>query len=511
MKKRREIAKILAKENFKNHPVILIAMCLLSGIFSGSFLLSFAFGRRFFWLLLLANSQTSVFSDFYGFLAEVSKEIRAFDFSGAMIKGAGPFLSAGITEWFFFVLRVIFIATVFFFLWNPYRATKARMVLEGNTYRRIPMSRYLYLVRVRGYGNAVKTMARKTGLQLLWNLTVVGGMIKYYSYRFVPYLIAENPRIRSGEAISLSEKMMKGHKAEAFLFDLSFLLWKAGSLLTFGLLGFFFSRPYQSCARASFFVSVREEYLKNHPETAVLLNDRYLYQSAEESLLSEKYPEIPETEKKIADRKKNAGLRGIMEQAFGITVSYDCPEKERQKAVTDQARQRSEQFEKTAKTYPERLSPLPEAEKTDYSETAYFTRYYSVLSVVLLFVLGSAVGFLLEIFFCRFLTLDFISVGEAYTRNYLFYGIVMLIVMFILTNIKKRPFFTFLAWLIVFGLCYFLFGTRTGNIGIFLEMAVYFSALGLSVTYVFAPLLDNRIRKLLSKDRKKSGGCDEQL
>lgn len=43
-----------------------------------------------------------------------------------------------------------------------------------------------------------------------WSLTIVGLPIKHYSYKMVPYLLAENPNLKPREAIMLSRQMMDG-------------------------------------------------------------------------------------------------------------------------------------------------------------------------------------------------------------------------------------------------------------------------------------------------------------
>lgn len=68
----------------------------------------------------------------------------------------------------------------------------------------------------------------------LWSLTIIGFFIKQYSYRMVPYIIAENPNIKALDAIRLSRHMMEGHKWECFVADCSFLGWYLLNLVTFG-------------------------------------------------------------------------------------------------------------------------------------------------------------------------------------------------------------------------------------------------------------------------------------
>ena len=72
----------------------------------------------------------------------------------------------------------------------------------------------------------------------LWCLTLVGIVVKHYSYFLVPYIVAENPDMTAREAITLSRKMMKGHKWQCFVFELSFLGWEVLGALTLGILTF---------------------------------------------------------------------------------------------------------------------------------------------------------------------------------------------------------------------------------------------------------------------------------
>ena len=51
------------------------------------------------------------------------------------------------------------------------------------------------------------------------------GLVKYYQYFFVSYIMAENPDISKERARELSERMTDGHKWEIFVMRLSFLGW----------------------------------------------------------------------------------------------------------------------------------------------------------------------------------------------------------------------------------------------------------------------------------------------
>lgn len=104
------------------------------------------------------------------------------------------------------------------------------------------------------YGNIVKTMFCKWLFTKLWGLLfAIPGVIKYYEYRMIPYLLAENPQMSSKEAFSRSREMMLGNKWNAFILDLSFVGWHILGICTFGIVELFFSAPYCNMANAELY------------------------------------------------------------------------------------------------------------------------------------------------------------------------------------------------------------------------------------------------------------------
>ena len=92
---------------------------------------------------------------------------------------------------------------------------------------------------------------------LLWSLLfLIPGIVKGYSYRMVPYIMAEHPEMTGTEAITLSRKMMQGNKWRAFVFDLSFLGWEILGALTAGILDIFWVRPYKAAANAELYRAI---------------------------------------------------------------------------------------------------------------------------------------------------------------------------------------------------------------------------------------------------------------
>lgn len=105
-----------------------------------------------------------------------------------------------------------------------------------------------------------------TGLfTFLWSLLfIIPGIVKSYSYMMAPYIIAEDPSIGALEAISRSEKMMRGHKMEAFILSLSFIGWILLTVFTFGIAGIY-AVPYMNTTMINFYNEVNP-YNKVKPE-----------------------------------------------------------------------------------------------------------------------------------------------------------------------------------------------------------------------------------------------------
>lgn len=93
----------------------------------------------------------------------------------------------------------------------------------------------------------------------LWYLTIIGGVIKTYEYRMIPYILAENPKIKRKEAFKLSKQMMKENKWKTFILDMSFFGWNFLSVLTFGLLSILYVNPYNAATIAELYIVLKEK------------------------------------------------------------------------------------------------------------------------------------------------------------------------------------------------------------------------------------------------------------
>lgn len=139
-----------------------------------------------------------------------------------------------------FVVNPINVGVQTFFLRNSSGETEGFHLGDGFKYN---------------YLNVVKTMFFMNLWIGLWSLLlVIPGIIKAYSYRLVPYILAENPDIDTNEALMRSEQLMRGNKWESFIYDLSFIGWYIVSIfITCGLLSIFWVQPYKLACDAELY------------------------------------------------------------------------------------------------------------------------------------------------------------------------------------------------------------------------------------------------------------------
>ena len=92
----------------------------------------------------------------------------------------------------------------------------------------------------------------------------------------IPYILAENPKIRRKEAFKLSKQMMKGNKWKTFILDMSFFGWNFLSVLTYGLLSILYVNPYNSATITELYMVLRKQAIKEKYKYYEALNDTKL-------------------------------------------------------------------------------------------------------------------------------------------------------------------------------------------------------------------------------------------
>ena len=158
------------------------------------------------------------------------------------------------------ILIGVFIGIIYWiFVSNVMVVGRCRFFLENRVYHKTKISRIILPYQVRKSISVSFSMLHYNFTKFLWFLTVIFGPYKYYSYRLVPYLLAENPCLNGTQAMHISNQMMDGHRLEAFLFDLSFLGYIILGIFSLNIVNLFFTSPYYETCMAEYYMYLRRE------------------------------------------------------------------------------------------------------------------------------------------------------------------------------------------------------------------------------------------------------------
>ena len=156
-----------------------------------------------------------------------------------------------------FVVTAVGFLLLKIFLANPIELGGVKFFTE-NTEAPAPFS--VVQKGFQNYGHNFAVLFLRDLYVMLWSLLlVVPGIVKLYSYRMVPYILAEHPELSANEVITRSRKMMNGNKWQAFKLDLSFIGWILLGTVTLGIVQVFWTSPYMESAQAALYLKLRDE------------------------------------------------------------------------------------------------------------------------------------------------------------------------------------------------------------------------------------------------------------
>ncbi len=211
-------------------------------------------------LAVVANNSEGAKSVIYGIINTINQIAFKDRLSPKIIIGIGVLVSL-------FIL---------IFLKNVLRVGFCRYLLEVRVYSRTKINRLMFPWHVKRSFKIVKIIFVKMIYLLLWDFTVIGGIIKRYSYRMVPFIAAENPDMSAAEVIKLSRQMMNGNKWRAFVLDWSFIPWELLNMLTFNLLKILFISPYTELTDAELYMALRQKAKADGIKNSDMLCDMLL-------------------------------------------------------------------------------------------------------------------------------------------------------------------------------------------------------------------------------------------
>lgn len=390
-----------------------------------------------------------------------------------------------------------------------------RFFLQSRIYDDVPIKDTIFLTRVRAWTKVMLAVLVEQIYMFFWNITVIGGIIKSFSYFAVPYILAENPTLSPSQAITLSRNMMYGHKWEAFKLNVSFFGWQLLSFITLGFSGMLYSSPYEEATMAEYYTYIRECARENQIEGIDLLQDTYLFTKADPEMLRPAYEDLHREYKDPNELYKNTNIiLRLITRVLGVCLIHNDTEKEYERRLIENEYEKDYQGATNGTRYPWRFYTIPEKNQVKRIERLNYLKHYSTTSIILLFFSFCMVGWMWEV------SLHLIADGVFVNRGVLhgpwlpIYGTGGVLILLVLNYVRKNPFVEFAAAIVVCGILEYYTGwylekTHDGMkwwdySGYFLnihgrvcaEGLLVFGLGGMLVVYLVAPLLDEYLRKI---------------
>lgn len=376
------------------------------------------------------------------------------------------FMSEPLKEKFLIIIVTILAMAIRVFISYPLLVGESRIYMESINYDKTKLRRLLFSFKKGRYLSSIRGILRMKIYQALWNFTIIGGIIKNYSYKMTTYILAENPEISSKDAIKMSREMMNGSKLKCLAMDLSFIPWYILEYVTFGLVGIY-ATPYIKSTYTALYETLRKDYIENKKYNFEALNDNVLF---DRSLLKQKYPDYSD------------------EELAKVQV------------------------------YPDKYEIAIKKVKIDHDKK------YEVTSIILFFFIFSIAGWIWEVLLFLFSYGKLVNRGSLYGPWLPIYGtgctMIIIATQFkAFRNTMKKPFWTFIIVTIACSVIEYLtswytevtMGVRYWDYtGIFmningrvcLENSIFFGIGGCICIYFIAPFLERKIQNFDTKIRK---------
>ena len=198
--------------------------------------------------------------------------IEEYDSNEVVVEDDGPSVAmiAGIIVGVLIIFLVVIVISFLLaaFIINPLEVGVRRFFVKS--YEGDVLIREVAYGYDHSYKNVVRVMFFRDLYTFLWTLLlIIPGIVKFYEYRMIPYIIGNQPDISKEDAFKLSKEMMTGQKWKAFVLDLSFIGWNILSIFTLGMLSVFYVSPYANLTFAGLYRKLSNADARKYTENTL--------------------------------------------------------------------------------------------------------------------------------------------------------------------------------------------------------------------------------------------------
>ena len=245
----RKESKKLAHQNIKNHYLIYLMICLSAVLLGSEFTSSLSLLRQdttnnatgilmhsSFIHSLSIFFPSGVFGTTNGVFAHIVNGIVSGSILNTVFTGvAMAFKSKNLLSSLIISIGLIVSILFWFCIVNTIPIMNRRLFLEGRIYAKIPMDRFVYLVRLKKQMHIAWIRTLKIFILALSMPTIVGCIYFYYTSFLMEYILAENPNLSFKQSYHLSKEMMTGYRFELFKWQCSLVGWYILDVLSVGV------------------------------------------------------------------------------------------------------------------------------------------------------------------------------------------------------------------------------------------------------------------------------------
>ncbi len=409
------------------------------------------------------------------------------------------------------------------FIKIPITAVVRRIFLEARTYKKVPVHDAVFIQSTHRWFRVCRVLILDYIVETLLWFTIIGGIWAYFTYAMVPYIVAENPDIKPLEAMRLSRRMMKGHRWEYFVLNVTFIPWYLLAAFTIGVSDMLYAVPYRIAVYTEYYTHLRECAKLDKVEGADRLNDACLFEHAPAEEVHEAYKDIKSV-KEYTDTHhvELKSWQKFFIKNFGVWLGSTAEKNEYQKIESMRFRAEKEQDVISGDAYPRRLNPLYDEKSVDLEGTVSAFRCYTVWSLILMFFAFSFVGWAWEVSLHLITDGVFVNRGTMHGPWLPIYGFGAIYILVFLNRFRKNVFVQFAGAVVLSGFVEYMTswylevtkGMRWWDYtGYFLNLngricgegLLIFGLGGIAVVYLIAPLLDEQISKI--KGRPLIAAC----
>ena len=213
-----------------------------------------------------------------------------------------------------------------------------------------------------------------------------------------------------------------------------------------------YTNPYKTAVFTQYYGQLRALAKENAVPVTELLNDTWLYEKPDPSLIEEKYADVISVMKNPADPAGGlTGWRAFFARNFGVLLFAREREKQYESRQAAWVKFQELMDDADGRAYPVRLFPVPEDSRRMLVDSLNYMRHYSVWSLIVIYLGLAIFGWLWEVAMHLITYGTFVNRGALHGPWLPIYGLGSVLILTFLNRLRSHPVIEFCAAIVLCG------------------------------------------------------------